>query len=399
MSGDPELAVNAIRTIHDLWKVDSDCVEWIGDTSADTIFKFGYGFDWWPGDFKVAIRVHGPHPELDEPVYRLSAHTDFLREVDVSTADFAKGMTILNRWAPTFAICAHTTWMAEVVTKYTAPPKRSWASKLFGKRAPEKASLLDLKSSEVWLASNAYLSKDKEEWLPHYFSGLSVLQPIESQARADNSIPELGGKENRSQHPRLGPRASLDDMLRWEIDIAEHGEKESAWTGTSEFEGIIDRWCGTDSVFGMVTEYGLHVETPFGDNSAIVDLVTNQPHPRLGNGLLVTLHIPVVSGPEEAEASCVDLNYREGSVWSKIGVPFVGNWCADTTRNPDGTDFYTPSFRCFIPNIMCRSGIAENFVLYMIARARWARRTLWPTVVDDSMEAIISRRLSARGLH
>ena len=52
MLSDPELAVYAIRTIHDLWKVDSDCVEWVGDTSADAIFKFGYGFDWWPGYFQ-----------------------------------------------------------------------------------------------------------------------------------------------------------------------------------------------------------------------------------------------------------------------------------------------------------------------------------------------------------
>jgi hypothetical protein len=91
MRGDPELAVNAIRTIHDLWKVDADCVEWVGDTSADTIFKFGYGFDWWPGDFKVEVRVSGPHLELDEPVYRLSARTDFLRDVMLVLQTLQKG--------------------------------------------------------------------------------------------------------------------------------------------------------------------------------------------------------------------------------------------------------------------------------------------------------------------
>jgi hypothetical protein len=377
MRGDPDLAVNAIRTIHDLWKVDADCVEWVGDTSADTIFKFGYGFDWWPGDFKVQIRVHGPHPELDQPIYRLSARTDFLRDIDVTTADFAKGLSVLNSWAPTFSICASPTWTSEV----------------FGRYLPEKDPILDLTSSEVWLSSNAYLTKQKEEWLPHYFSGLSLLQPIESQERANNSIPLLGGKENRSQHPRLGPRTSLDDMLGLEIDIAEHGKKKSAWAGTGEFEGIVDRWCRADSAFGVTHNDGLYAHIPFGDHTAILRMITDQPHPRLGSGLLVMLHIPVVSGREEAETTCVSLNYMEATGWSKLGVPFIGSWCANEAQDSGGAWFCAPTFGCFIPNMMYRLGIAENFALYMMTRARWARQTLWPTVVDSSMEAIASRRL------
>jgi hypothetical protein len=393
MRGDPELAASAVRTIHDLWKVDADCVEWVGDTSADTIFKFGYGFDWWPGDFKVAIRVHGPHPELEAPIYRLSAHTDFLCDVDTTTADFAKGLTTLNRWVPTFSICAFPTSIAEALNKYT-PPKTSLVSKLFGKREPDKAPMLDPKSSKVWLSSNTYLTKQKEEWLPHYFSGLSLLQGIESQARASDSILLLGGKEDRSQHPRLGPRTSLDDMLNWEIDIGECGKAKSAWIGTGEFEGIVDRWCRSDTAFGVVHNDGLYAHTPFGDDTAILRMVTDQPHPQLGSGLLAMLHIPVVSDPQEAEATCVSLNYLESTVWSKRGIPFVGSWSASESQNSNGERFYTPTFQCFIPNMMYRFGIAENFVLHMLERARWARQTLWPTVVDSSMEAIASRRLN-----
>ena len=54
-----EIAVAAIRETYDVLKIDSDRMEWAGDTSADGIFRNGYGFDWWPGDFKVQVRVFG----------------------------------------------------------------------------------------------------------------------------------------------------------------------------------------------------------------------------------------------------------------------------------------------------------------------------------------------------
>jgi hypothetical protein len=85
MTNSQELAIGAIRTIYDLWKIDTDCVHWVGDTSAKTILSEGYGFYWWPGDFKVEVRVSGPHPEIDYPLYRLSVRTDFLCDVDVTT--------------------------------------------------------------------------------------------------------------------------------------------------------------------------------------------------------------------------------------------------------------------------------------------------------------------------
>ena len=107
MTNSEELAVGAIKTIYDLWNIDASCMHWVGDTSAKTILSEGYGFDWWPGDFKVAVRVSGPHPEIDYPLYRLSVRTDFLCDVDVTTVKFNKILSDLNRWAPTFAMCAH----------------------------------------------------------------------------------------------------------------------------------------------------------------------------------------------------------------------------------------------------------------------------------------------------
>ena len=65
MTDSTKLAVDAIKTMHDIWKVDPERVQWVGDPSA-FVHEF-YGFDWWPADFKVEVRVYGPHPELERP--------------------------------------------------------------------------------------------------------------------------------------------------------------------------------------------------------------------------------------------------------------------------------------------------------------------------------------------
>jgi hypothetical protein len=94
---DGGLAIDAIKTIYDSWRVNADRAQWVGDPSAAGLLREGYGFDWWPGDFKVKVRVVGPHPELDRPVFQLSVQTDFLCNVDVTTAKFKRILSGFNQ--------------------------------------------------------------------------------------------------------------------------------------------------------------------------------------------------------------------------------------------------------------------------------------------------------------
>jgi hypothetical protein len=105
------VAIDAIHAIHDFWRVGADRVQWVGDPSAGGLLREGYGFDWWPGNFKIAVRVSGPHPELDRPVFRLSVRTDLLRNVDVTTAKAKRLLSDFNQGTATFAICAHPTML------------------------------------------------------------------------------------------------------------------------------------------------------------------------------------------------------------------------------------------------------------------------------------------------
>jgi hypothetical protein len=183
----------------------------------------------------------------------------------------------------------------------------------------------------------------------------------------------------------------LDDILNVEGSVfAPEGKQQSKWIGTGEFEEIIGKWGRCDTGFGFAGKDGLTIETPFGDETAILLLKTDVPHPRLGNGLLAILKIPLLSELERANEFCIELNYAEAQLWK--GSAFIGNWCANETLQ--GGRGFGPAFSCFIPNFVYRPGIAENLVLYAINRAQWVRRMWLPDAIDLPMHEILSKRLN-----
>jgi hypothetical protein len=253
---------------------------------------------------------------------------------------------------------------------------------------------MDLRSSKVWLASTAYLHEGIKDWLPRVFGGLAVLQPIESRFRADHAASLLGGKPDRSRPPMRRLQATVDEMLGAEgWMLSPHGQEPSKWIGTGEFEKIIERWGRRDSGFGVADKAGLSMQTPFGDTSAIILLRTDKPHPRLGNGLHVSLSFPHVCEVESANALVIEMNFLEDRAWSKLGVQFMGNWHADKWRGHG----FVPEFSCFIPNMVYFPGLAANLVLYAMARAKWGRERLRPGAIDLPMHDILEKQLPSKG--
>jgi hypothetical protein len=365
-SGD-NIAVDAIQKIYRLWQVDADRARWVGDKPSSTEL---YGFDWWPGDFKVAVRIFGPHPERSTPIYKLSVGCDFLTDVDISAPSFLKSLSLLNRFSPSFSLVSLPKQVAEEATdKYGVDP------------GPMKVSL----------ESTAYLHEGISEWLPRFFAGQTILQPIESQERAIIDAKLLGGQPDRSRHPDSNLNMGLDDMLGVENDYAALGRASSRWVATGEFEAIIEKWGRCDTAFGTADATGLTIETPFGDDSALLSLKTDQPHPRLGNGLLAVLKIPRFVEPEKAISDANWLNFLEARTWTSKGMPFIGSWTTDIGRAGE-PGLMCVAYGSFIPNFIYNSGLAENLVLWGIARAGWAREILWPNAVDRPMHEILSQR-------
>src|SRR3954464_12165616 len=118
----------------------------MGDTSGETMLREGYGFDWWPGNFKVRIRVNGPRCGLDFPLYRLNVQTDFLCDVDTTASSFEKNISDFNRKALTFAASTHPAALARALLQYGTSAELE----------------LDPSSARIWLASTAYVRQENK---------------------------------------------------------------------------------------------------------------------------------------------------------------------------------------------------------------------------------------------
>ena len=332
------------------------------------------------GISRIWVRVNGPHSELDFPLYRLNVQTDFLCNVDVTTSNFEKNISDLNQKAFTFVFCVHPKSLAQSLEQYGSPGE-------FG---------LDLKSTRVWLASTAYIHEDTKDWMPRLFAWLAVLQPIEAQYRADLAMLLLGGQADRSGPPGGASPRNLDDILGVDQIMAFDGQQQSKWIDTGEFEQIVERWGGCDSGFGIAGKGWLTIETPFGGHTAMLKLKTDEPHPRLGNGLAATLTLPDLCDTESVMRDrSIEMNFLEVTHWLKVGVPLIGSWSVEKWGPPSGPRFAT-AFRFFIPNLMYQRGLAENLVLYAMGRAKWVREKLYPGVVDLPMHEILDKRLNPK---
>jgi hypothetical protein len=186
----------------------------------------------------------------------------------------------------------------------------------------------------------------------------------------------------------------LDDILSVEESaIVPQGTRQSKWIGTGEFEEIIEKWGRCDSGFGFADGGGLSIEMPFGEEAAILTLKTDVPHPRLGSGLFALLKIPHSSELERINKLSLEMNYLEANVWSKLGMPLIGNWGADEYSKQERG--FVPAFSSFVPNLFYQRGLAENIFLYAANRTRWVRQMLMPDAIDLPMHEILSKRLKS----
>ena len=186
----------------------------------------------------MQVRTSGPVANYDEnePDYRLSVRTALLKNVDNSSPQFFEGLAGLNRSAPTYAFCSP-----------------------------------DDEEGRVFLQSTAFVHRGIVGWLPRFFAGMAILQPIEAQFRADVAANALGGEPDRSRsHP-------ADEMLEAEAMMyLPAGQRPSRWAGSDEFEKIIASITDPDRAFGTGDPTGLTIESSFGSDTALLRLLTDK---------------------------------------------------------------------------------------------------------------------------
>jgi hypothetical protein len=111
-------------------------------------------------------------------------------------------------------------------------------------------------------------------------------------------------------------------------------------------------------------------------------------HPQLGSGLLVTIQIRGPAAFEEIAKSSGLLNFLEANDWTDF--PQLGCWQA---HNIDGSEQqFGLAHASFVPNALYSPGLATNFAIWSVARARWLRQKIGPKLKDKPMGEIIAKR-------
>ncbi len=113
---------------------------------------------------------------------------------------------------------------------------------------------------------------------------------------------------------------------------------------------------------------GLTSEFSFGSESALLHMLTGQPNPRLGNGLLMVLSLPGNYQDRDLPKLSLDMNARELSEMTR--VPFLGSWCP----NPGYPQ--TLSNVSFFPNVCALPGLSSTLLMYYASKVKWAYEAL-----------------------
>lgn len=349
-----------LKRIADTWMIDPGKAYWQEDGPEG--FRT---FSWWPGDFRLKASVN-QHEAFADPAVRIRIDTDFIRGIDVNSEAFPSLMSSMaHLYTSTYA------WMSVPAELQDAAGDQG---------------LEDFDSTRLWLSATAYVREETVGWLPEFFARMVVLQPISAQIYANEIAQLLGAEPDTSVGPSE-THAPLDEIFgvlgQVYIPI---GKQPSRWGDCDEFEKFAETWGRSDSCFGTGDPAGLTLETPFGDDSALVRLMTDQAHPQLGNGLLVTLQLPMLGDEKEIVKLTNELNYMEAIMWT--GFPLLGCW-----HSRELGEQAVAAFSLFVPNALYQPMIATNAAFWMLHRARWVRSSRFEHLVDRPMIEILERRL------
>jgi hypothetical protein len=335
-----------LKEIASVWQVDDAAIE-----------RVEQGFDWRPGSHLVRVRAFPNERPGTQNRWRVSVETDFLTSVPIEDTKFINLIATSCSMTSTYSMQYPP---AEVLKKYE-------------EYVGETTRTLSLFSS-------VYVSPEMVQWLPQFFAREALIQVTNAEIQSVISSEIFGGKPDFLPSEKNN---SPDDILEVVNEVyAPQGKNQSRWQDTEEFVKFAETYGRSDGCFGIGDKSGLTLETPFGDSSALIRLRSEVKHPQLGSGLLVTVQIPFTA--EEVAKEVAWLNFLEARQWTDF--PQLGCWQIHNNELAHAS---------FVPNALYSDGLATNFALWSIARARWLRQTRWPNLEDKPMIEILKNRYSA----
>lgn len=214
---------------------------------------------------------------------------------------------------------------------------------------------------------SVYATDENAEWLGRLFMAAVGLQVAEAHCKASKLAADLKGAPASTGHPNSGMRAEADAMCAAvERFFRPAGAAASRWEGASEWEEA--RYAVKRMAEKVSTDERsfLHAEFPWAGDPTKGDMInlevtTQRPHPELGNGLHMSLVLPVEMDEQNAAHTAMGLNHDERKEWKWIHD--LGSWCCEKG---------VVEFNCFVPNTSYNKHILPALVHEMAIRAAWA---------------------------
>jgi hypothetical protein len=239
----------------------------------------------------------------------------------------------------------------------------------------------DPQQMKLKLACCAYFHAENAGWQAPYFATAVAIQAAQAHAELDPFADLLGAPADETIPPN-GLRTNPDDMLNVLHLFKQTGSQPSAFAG--EECARIEKMSPCPFVIANSDEKGATVEFSFAGcvpSTAMMRVLTDVTHPKLGGGVFLLLKIPLIPGVSQNVELANRLNIAELTNWTRSRS--FGAWCKDV-ENKDPLDGI--AYVCFIPSLAKMDGLLENEVLQMAARARWLHEYLQvPDTGPDDM--------------
>ncbi|HEY7384653.1 MAG TPA: hypothetical protein VH743_13370 [Beijerinckiaceae bacterium] len=336
-----------LQEIATFWKVDRAHIRWRED-----------GFDWWPGSYVVRVRTFPPRMNHADARWRLTVETELARSAPIDAESLADELS------------------------YATPAMTPAYSLVYAPHGSTKD--VSEGASGLKFFNSAYVNSEMLS-VTRLFARLALLQVINAELLGDHLAKEFGAEPAFVGAGRAQERAPVVDVA---LSIyLDEGAKPSQWSNVSEFAAFVERYAQSESCVGRADKASMMLETPFGEDTAIVQLRSNQPHEYLGSGLLVTLELPEIASGDDAAEEAALLNNLEASSWTDF--PQLGCWHTFETENEVDALVHSS----FVPNALYGNLVASNLAMWSLNRAQWVRATRRPDLKDKAMSEIIQQRL------
>lgn len=290
---------------------------------------FDRGFEWWAHNLKQRVWVTDGLDDDGIQLFCIYLKTDILRNILASQTDVEKMLGAIGTMA-----CG-----ASLIYDPNNNTLDSWSSFI--------------------------VHKDNSEWMTRLIVSYAILQIEEAERVSELMSTSLKGDIAKTSNPFSEPRTEPDEMLSVVPSLfVPRGQDESPWNGCDELVEI-QKMFNESNCFATGDNTSLTAEFPFNNETSMMRVITTEPHPVLGSGIGMFLHLPIRSTVENCSSIASQLNNAE--VNKPEMFHFMGSWCVKELG-----EFSVPAFAFFIPSLLYQRGLLTNLILSMVQRAFWA---------------------------